>query len=181
MSLPMSLNTRPVRFGRAAVLAAGMAFGLSGCFATSTTPMAYSRGCLTDRIDIVENASWEGVQPNHIRIVDDSFRPMVMYVEKNRPYILKIENADPHTHSFWAPGFLKQGVALESVQIGDKAPAKGCVNAVRIEGRSEVTLKFVPVWDGRYEFFNGTLPLLTGSMASGVIHVVNPRIGIASK
>ena len=177
----MFLNARAVRFGRVVAVAAGAVFALTGCLVTSTTHMAYGQNCLTDRIDIVENASWEGVQPNHIRIVDDNFRPMVLYVEKNRPYILKIENADPHAHTFWAPGFLKRGVALESVQIGDKAPAKGCVNAVRVEGRSAVTLKFVPVWDGRYEFFDGTLPLLTGSMASGVLHVVNPRTGIASK
>lgn len=163
-------------------LVLGAAVAVSGCVSvTSTTPGAFMGECLADRVDIVENAKWDGIQPRKMRIIDGSFRPMVMYLEKDRPYIINIENVDIVAHTMWAPGLLKQGVALESIQIGDKAPAKGCVNGLRIEPRSQVTLKLVPVWEGRYEFFDSNFPLLAGSNADGIIHVVQPRVGIASK
>ncbi|MBL4614246.1 MAG: hypothetical protein JKY27_05145 [Magnetovibrio sp.] len=158
-----------------------VALGVSGCTMTSSAPTAFMQDCLSDRLDIVENATWDGVQPRRIRIIDGNYRPMVMYFEKDRPYILTVENVDASAHDLWAPGLLKQGVALHSVQIGDKAPAKGCVNGVRIAPRSQVTLKFVPVYEGRYEFYDGGFPLLAGNMADGVFHVVAPRAGVASK
>lgn len=176
----MSVRNAPAkRFTACSVMA--VVLGVSGCTMTSSTPTAFLQDCQADRLDIVENASWDGVKTRRIRIIDDNYRPMVMYFEKDRPYILTVENVDASPHDFWAPGLLKQGVALESVQIGDKAPAKGCVNGVRIAPRSEVTLKFVPVFEGRYEFYDGGFPLLAGNIADGVFHVVPPRVGLAAK
>jgi len=157
------------------------AVALSGCSLLTDTSSAYLEDCLSDRLDVVENVDWSGVPTSRMRIVDDNFRPMVMYLEKDRPYSLTIENADRVSHDIWAPALLKQGVALESVQIGDKAPAKGCVNGLRIQPRSTVTLRFVPVWEGRYEFRDSALPLIPGQLADGVVHIVPPRIGVATK
>ncbi|HEY9080610.1 hypothetical protein [Magnetovibrio sp.] len=161
----------------ASVLAA---VALSGCttFLTNTSE-AFLEECINDRLDIVENVDWSTVPSNRMRIVDNNFRPMVMYLEKGRPYSLTVENADPVVHDIWAPGLFKHGVALESVQIGDKTPAKGCVNGVRIEPRSTVTLRFVPVWEGRYEFRDSILALMPGQYADGVFHIVEPRLGLA--
>lgn len=159
----------------------GGALALSGCFAASTTPVAFIEDCMTDRLDIVENVDWDGVKPRRMRIIDGNYRPMVMYLEKDRAYVLIIENVDATSHDIWSPGLLKRGVALESVQIGDKAPAKGCVNGVRVAARSEITVRFVAVWEGRYEFYDGGFPLFPGKLAQGVFHVVPPRVGLASK
>jgi len=158
------------------------AVALSGCttFLTNTST-AFLEECISDRLDIVENVDWAAVPSNRVRIVDNNFRPMVMYLEKGRPYSLTVENADPVLHDIWAPSLLKHGVALESVQIGNKTPAKGCVNGVRIEPRSTVTLRFVPVWEGRYEIQDSALALLPGQYADGVFHIVEPRMGLASK
>jgi len=157
------------------------AVALSGCTTFLKNTSAALEGCLSDRLDIVENVDWTAVPSNRLRIVDNNFRPMVMYLEKGRPYSLTVENADPSVHYIWAPSLLKQGVALQSVQIGDKAPAKGCVNGVRIEPRSTVTLRFVPVWDGRYEISDSNTPLAPGQYADGVFHIVEPRVGMAAK
>jgi len=158
------------------------AMALSGCttFLTNTST-AFLEECLSERLDIVENVDWAAVPSNRLRIVDNNFRPMVMYLEKGRPYSLTVENADPVLHDLWAPSLLKHGVALESVQIGNKTPAKGCVNGVRIEPRSTVTLRFVPVWEGRYEIQDSILALMPGQYADGVFHIVEPRVGLAAK
>jgi len=173
-------NIALYRVARARVVPLVAVLGLSACAMDSHTPQALLQGCMPDRLDFVENVEWQGIVPNRIRIIDGNYRPMVMYLEKDRPYILTIENVDASSHNVWAPGLLKQGVALDSIQIGDKAPAKGCVNGVRVLPRSEVTLRFVPVWEGRYELYDMGLPI-PGQNADGVFHIIPPRIGVASK
>ena len=158
------------------VLAVGLT--VSGCSMFSSAPSIFVGDCLSDRLDIVENADWATALTVKIRIVDDNWRPMVMYLEKDRPYILTVENVDDSSHSFWAPRLLKEGVALESVQIGDKAPAKGCVNGVRLEPHSQITLRLVPVWEGRYEIDDGALSMIPGQRTDGVVNIVQPRSGL---
>ena len=162
-------------------MAAFAALAVSGCSISTSTPVVVMSSCMADRQDIVENVDWDTVPVTWIRIVDDNFRPMVMYLEKDRPYAIMVENADPVAHNIWAPGLLKRASALESVQIGDKAPAKGCVNGVRVQSHSTVTLRFVPVWEGRYEVYDTALPVIPGQLADGVIHIVPPRLGLASR
>lgn len=167
------------------VLTAGsmLAVGLtmSGCSMFSGVPSAILGDCFSDRLDIVENANWANALPMRVRIVDDNWRPMVMYLEKDRPYILTVENVDDSSHSLWAPRLLKEGIALESVQIGDKAPAKGCVNGVRLEPRSEVVLRFVPVWEGRYEIDDSALSVIPGQRTDAVVNIIPPRLGHAAQ
>lgn len=164
----------------AIALLAGLA--VSGCSTFSASQStAFLEDCLSDSADIIEKVDWDTVQPDRVRIVDNNYRPMVMSFEQGRPYTLVITNADPSSHSLWAPSFMKQGIALKSVQIGDNAPAMGCVNGVRIAPRSTVTLRFVPVWEGRYEMFDSGFALIPGQLTAGVFHIVEPRVGLAAK
>lgn len=155
----------------------------SACVTVSETSQAdaYLEGCMAERVDIVDGMDWDNVQPNHITIINGEIRPMVLYLEENRPYIIQVRNADRTDHDLWSPDFFKQGAALDSVQFGNKTPTKGCVNGIRIKGRSTVTIRLVPVWEGRYEVFNSASFLRTPMGADAVIHIVRPRIGIASK
>lgn len=140
-------------------------------------PTVFITGCMADRADIVAQADWTNVLHTRVRIVEGDYRPMVLYLEQGRPYSLVLENADPENHDFWAPDLLKNGVALDSIQMGDKAPAKGCVNGVRLKGRSTVTLRFVPVWEGRYEIKNVNFALQPTIGPTAVVNVVQPRVG----
>ena len=135
----------------------------------TSSASAYTDGCMAERADIVDAVDWENVQPNKITIVNGEIRPMVLYLEENRPYLIQIRN------------FFKQGVAVDSVQFGTKTPTKGCVNGIRIKSRSIVTVRLVPVWEGRYELFNSKSFMRTPLGADAVVHIVQPRIGIASK
>ena len=132
--------------------------------------------CLAESVDVVADVKWDEVRATRVRIVDGQYKPMIMHLETDRPYILEIENADRKPHDFWAPYLLKQGVALDSIQFGDKEPAKGCVNGVRVNGRSTVKLRFVPVWEGRYEVRNIQFAMLPTLGAHAVVNVVPPRL-----
>jgi len=168
----------PVRLAAFAGAAA-----LLGACTTSPTGNAsmFVGGCLADRADIVEAANWDGVQPNKILIVNGEIRPMVMYMEQGRPYIFEVRNADNTDHDLWAPEFFKRGVALDSLQFGDKAPAKGCVNGVRVKARSTLVMRFVPVWEGRYIMHNSNSFIHAPTGPDAVVNIIPQRVGIASK
>ena len=121
------------------------------------------------------------MQPNKITVVNGDIRPMVMYMEQGRPYIFEIRNADNKDHDLWSPDFFKRGVALDSLQFGDKAPTKGCVNGVRLKARSTVVMRFVPVWEGRYTFSNSSSFLHAPTGPDAVVNIIPQRVGIASK
>lgn len=158
-----------------AVLA--LSASVSGCMtSTNAEPSIFINDCMADRADIVEPVDWASVQPHRLRIVGGNYRPMIMNVEQNRPYILVLENADNKDHDFWAPDFLKGGIALDSIQFADQTPAKGCVNGVRIKARSSVTLRFVPVWEGRYEIRDVNFALTPTIGPTAVVNVVQPRV-----
>lgn len=142
---------------------------------------AYNNSCMAERADIVDAAQWDEVRPYRIRIVNGEIHPMVIYVEENRPYIFQVRNADRADHDLWSPEFFKQAAAVESVQFGDKAATKGCVNGIRIKGRSTVTIRFVPVWEGRYEVFNSSTFLRAPTGPDAVVHIIPQRIGLAQK
>ena len=149
---------------------------------SETTPTsAYANSCMAERADIVDAADWDGVQPSRITITNGDIRPMVMYLEENRPYIIQVRNADRQSHDLWSPEFFKQGAAVDSVQFGDKAATKGCVNGIRVKGRSIVTIRLVPVWEGRYELFNSNSFLRSPTGPDAVVNIIQPRIGVASK
>lgn len=173
-----TLQGQTARVGAAVAMSVALSVALGGCMTSTTAePTVFINDCLANRVDIVEGVDWATVQPYRLRVVDGEYRPMILYVEQNRPYVLILENADNKDHDFWAPDFLKNGVALESVQFGDKAPAKGCVNGVRLKARSTVTLRFVPVWEGRYEVRDVNFALTPTIGATVVLHVVPPRVG----
>lgn len=161
---------------------AGLAAFAGACTTTTTgEPSMFVGGCLADRTDIVEAANWDGVQPNKITVVNGDIRPMVMYMEQGRPYIFEIRNADNKDHDLWSPDFFKRGVALDSLQFGDKAPTKGCVNGVRLKARSTVVMRFVPVWEGRYLLNNSNSFIHAPTGPDAVVNIVPQRVGIASK
>jgi hypothetical protein len=173
-----------VRLGFARFLAVlGVAATVAACSTATetTTATAYDAGCMAERADIVDGIDWDGVQPNKVTVVNGEIRPMVMYFEEGRPYMVVVRNADRVDHNLWSPAFFKEGIAIDSVQFGDKAPTKGCVNGVRIKSRSTVTLRFVPVWEGRYELYNSGTFLHGTTGPDAVVNIIQPRIGIASK
>jgi len=176
----LRLALRSGRFARGPAATAVVIF-VSGCTLLTDTSRSFQGGCSPDTLDQVKQVDWSTATNVKMRIVDGDFRPMVMYLEQGRPYSLTVENAGREVQNFWAPDFLKAGVALQSVQIGSKSPARGCVNAVRIASRNSVTLRFVPIWEGRYEIRNSALGLIPGQQAAGIINIIQPRVGAAAQ
>ena len=103
---------------------------------------------------------------------------MVFHFTRGKAYILDVSNLDGSANNIWAPGFLKQGVALHSIQIGGDQPATGCVNGIRIKPKSKIRIKFVAANEGRYEVHNTAFPIIPGQVSAGVYYIDPPRPGI---
>ena len=178
----MARKKHPMIKGLGAIAALGSLLALSACgwYPITWPSDAAKRTCVADRADMTEQVDWDAVTPIRMRILDGDYLPMIMYFEKDRPYVLVVENADRDPHNLYAPYFFKEGVAMQSVQIGDNVPAEGCVNGVRIAPLSTVTLRFVPRWEGRYEVFDQPVRILPSQLPVSVMRIVQPRSGFAS-
>ncbi len=149
---------------------------LAGCgISTTGEQTMFVLGCVPERQELLEGVDWDNVRPIRINAIEGNFRPMVFHFIRGKAYTLEINNLDGSANNIWAPGFLKQGVALHSIQIGNGQPATGCVNGIRIKPKSKIRIKFVAANEGRYEVHNTAFPIIPGQISGGVYYVDPPR------
>ncbi|MDH5189168.1 MAG: hypothetical protein OEW37_09465 [Rhodospirillaceae bacterium] len=157
----------------------GMVGILGGCGVSSTGQQSiFVVGCIPERFELLEGVSWDEVGVTRIIAIDNNFRPPIFHFVRGKAYIIDVENVDGSANNIWAPDFLKQGVALHSIQIGTSQPANGCINGVHIKPKSKIRIKFVAANEGRYEIFNTVAPFIPGQITGGVFYVDPPRPGI---
>ena len=152
---------------------------VGGCgISTTGEQTMFVLGCVPERQELLEGVNWDEVGITKVIAMDDNFRPPIFRFVRGKPYILDVENVDGAANNIWAPEFLKHGVALHSIQIGNSQPATGCVNGIRIKPKSKIRIKFVAANEGRYEAFNTVFPFIPAQATGGVFYVDPPRPGI---
>lgn len=179
-SISALINSRIFRraIARIAVFGA-IAVGLGGCGISTTGEQSiFVLGCVPERAELLEGVVWDDIKPIRISAMESDFRPMVFHFIRGKAYVLDITNLDRSANNIWAPGFLKQGVALHSIQIGQSQPATGCVNGIRIKPKSNIRIQFVAANEGRYEVHNTMFPIIPNQVSGGVYYVDPPRPGI---
>lgn len=149
---------------------------LSGCVISTTGDQSIMvLGCIPERSELVEDVDWDQAQLLKIQALDSEFSPMIYHFTRGKAYVLEIQNLDNAANNIWAPDFLKRGVALASIQIGDGQPATGCINGIRIKGLQTVRLNFVAAHEGRFVVHNTALPIIPAQISDGVFYVDPPR------
>ena len=152
---------------------------LSACGVSTTGEQSiFVLGCIPERQELLEGVEWDNVGTIRINAIEENFRPMVFHFIRGKAYALEINNLDGNANNIWAPGFLKHGVALHSIQIGNSQPATGCVNGIRIKPKSKIRIQFVAANEGRYEVHNTVIPIIPGQISGAVYYVDPPRPGI---
>lgn len=152
---------------------------LGGCGISTTGEQSiFVLGCVPERQELLDGVNWDEVGVTKVIAMDDNFRPPIFHFVRGKAYILDVENVDGSANNIWAPEFLKQGIALHSIQIGNSQPATGCVNGIRIKPKSKIRIKFVAANEGRYEAFNTALPFIPSQVTGGVFYVEPPRPGL---
>lgn len=95
------------------ILAAGVALGLSACNFLEGMDLSLSRiGCAVFSETKVGAVNWDTAWSVNMRIRQGEYRPVVLGFTAERPYVLRIANADDSDRMFRASGF------FDSVAVG---------------------------------------------------------------
>ncbi len=149
---------------------------LAGCgISTTGKQTPFVLGCLPERAELVEDINWDDALVLNIQALESEFSPMVYHFTRGKAYVLVVKNFDNEANNIWAPDFLKRGVALQSIQIGEGQPANGCINGIRIKALQTVRLNFVAAHEGRFVVHNTALPIIPGQVSDGIFYVDPPR------
>ncbi|MEX2452023.1 MAG: hypothetical protein WD407_14295 [Rhodospirillales bacterium] len=132
-------------------------------------------GCVRYPEKTIGAANWDTARAVNVRIRQGEYRPMVIGLTAERPYVLRIENADDSNRIFRAGEFFN-AVAVGLVRINGETESHTCLSSVTVAPRSTAEIWFVAMRDGRYEFEDQALPYLFSHGASGVIHVGYARV-----
>ena len=99
--------------------------------------------------------------------------PIVVTLTQNRPYVLRLENADRVSHVFRAPDFFR-AIAIESATVGGQELTEACPKRIILEAEESAELRFVAIRDGHYDYKDAPFPVTFGGGAIGVISI-EPR------
>ena len=163
--------------GRAANLARAAALFLTAsvlqaCSYPGNTYSFFAPNCVADAREHIEAADWSKVEIISLRIRQNEFNPMIIDLKQDRPYVIRIINADDTRHVFGAGDFFRS-VALAKVDVGGDGDDQTCITRVNVEGGQTVEVVFVTVRDGRFEFADNfiTSPWFDFGDPMGVIYV----------
>jgi hypothetical protein len=107
--------------------------------------------CSMDANKHLKRVKWKNARTIDVRIRQAEFSPMIIGLTKDKPYILRIKNADDKSRNFKAGKFFPS-VALSRVAINGKEKRRNCVTGVTVQPHQVAELALVAVRDGRYEF-----------------------------
>lgn len=131
-------------------LAAGLAGGCSAFGRLGDQVVLAVRGCSGPET-VLQGVDWEDAQTVHIRIRQDEFRPMVVGLMRDRPYVLIISNGDSDSHGFRSPEFFRH-VAIDQIRVNGEAMAERCITGLTLPAKASAEIRLVALLDGIYPF-----------------------------
>ena len=158
-------------FARAAALFL-LASALQACSYPGGSFSLFATNCVPDARERVEAADWSKVEVIPLRIRQNEFDPMIIDLRQDRPYIIRITNADDTRHFFGAGDFFRS-VAVAKIDVGGDGDDRTCITRVSVDGGQTAEVVFVTVRDGRYEFADNIInsPWFDFGNPMGVIFV----------
>ncbi len=100
------------------------------------------------RMDL-KSLDWLGAKFIDIRIRNERFTPGILVLQKNKPAVIRVFNADKAMRTFNAKEFFRAAVIFEIFYDGRKVP-ETCIDAIRIGAGKWTEIKIVPLRQGDY-------------------------------
>lgn len=126
--------------------------------------------CGPDPQKRIAAANWDDAEAIDLRIRLGSFWPMILTLQRDRPYVLRIANVDPERRVFSAPP-LFQSSHLESVTVAGEAPQFNPVDGLRLPAAATAEVRFMALCAGRFEFYETWVTDMSFETGQGVIYV----------
>jgi len=158
-------------------------FLLGACESYVGADVSYLRAALGNcgqvPVRVVESVDWDRAKRINVRIRQNEFTPMIIGMQMDRAYVLRIRNADDYLHDFNSEEFFK-AVAVAKVAVGGRELSGRCIEGVSVEPRQTAEVQLVALRDGRYEFADSAGSFLFPILPSGVINIGLPHKQIVS-
>ena len=119
--------------------AAALFMSLAGCADRPETPPAPPAAPAPVDVD------WSRAEPVDVTLLDFSFAPERLVLERGQPYLLRLANRGSAGHDFSAPAFFREA-ALRDGAVGAEARE----GAVEVAKGATVELHLVPTQAGTY-------------------------------
>ncbi len=129
--------------------------------------------CLGATLDSGAAVDWSTARNLPVRIRQDAYDPMVLFMRRDQPYIVTIANRDDSLHVFRARRFFQEAT-VASVMVGGQAIEDDCVVSVEIPPLQTAELRLVPNREGSYDFTDDILPFVPSIIEIGSINVEVP-------
>lgn len=114
----------------------------------------FVRDCFVDPAKHTAGVNWTNAEVVQLRIRQDQFDPITIVLDRDKPYIIQITNADDIIRGFRASKLFRN-VALAKIKIGSEEFSETCIDNIVVDGNSTGELHFVAVRDGHYKFDAG--------------------------
>ena len=100
------------------------------------------------RMDL-KSVDWPGVKIVDIQIRNERFTPGILVLQRNKPTVIRVFNADKEMRTFNAKEFFRAAVIFEILYDGRSVP-ETCIDAIRIGAGKWTEIKMVPLRQGDY-------------------------------
>lgn len=152
------------------LLALGLPWGLSGCTYGTWHDAFVPTDCDVETARRLDKAAWDEADVVSVRIRQGEYVPMLIELETGRPYILRLLNGDDDNHVFRSKEFFAN-VSMAGVARGADEMEHVCFTSLLVPPGKSTEMRFVPLRDGHYDFFDANLPTVFPGSSSGVVIV----------
>ena len=97
----------------------------------------------------LKSLNWPDAKIIDIRIRNERFTPGILVLQRNKPSVIRVFNADKSVRTFNAKEFFRAAVIFEILYDGQSVP-ETCIDAIRIGAGKWVEIKIVPLRQGDY-------------------------------
>ena len=101
-----------------------------------------------ERIEVADRSKVEIIL---LRIRQNEFEPMFSDLKQDRPYVIRITNADDR-HQFFGAEHSFRSVALAKIDMLGNVEDQTCISRADVAGGQTAVVMFVTIRDGRFEF-----------------------------
>ena len=127
---------------------------LSACAYKGGVYDEFVRDCFVEPTKHTAGVNWTNAEVIQLRIRQDQFDPLSIALDRDKPYIIQITNADDTIRGFRASELFRN-IALAKIKIGSAEFEETCIDNIIVDGKSTGELHFVAVRDGHYKFDAG--------------------------
>ena len=162
------MTFRRSSIGRGVILAAALA--VAACAEIQRIPSPFV-SCAIAPPGVFDDIDWDAARRINVRIRDGEFRPSLIRLYQDRPYVMQVENRDRGARRFQSSEFFRALFIHSITTDGYGKSNVKCPAGLWVPPGGFTEIRFIAARDGRYEYADTLLPFDVGSIPDGIVHI----------